>query len=240
MTDRTPEIIVALDVESGDEALRLVETLVSAVDFFKIGSRLFTAEGPRMVAGLRSAGARIFLDLKYHDIPATVAGSVRAAAGLGVQMMTIHTWGGVDMMRAAAESAAEAASTAGSARPLLVGVTVLTSLSRGDLDGLIPPDAEITDLALQLAGNAREAGLDGVVASVHEAPLIKQRFGHDFLVVTPGIRPSGAETGDQKRIATPRAAMEAGSDYLVVGRPIIQAPSPLEAAAAIKRELNGI
>ncbi len=240
MADRTPEVIVALDVEKGDQARELVEGLVSAVDFFKVGSRLFTAEGPSMVKGLLTAGARIFLDLKFHDIPATVAGSVRAATGLGVQMMTLHTWGGVDMMRAAADEAAGAAASAGIERPLLVGVTVLTSLSRGDLEGLIPRDAEISDIALQLAGNAKEAGLDGVVASVHETPIIKQRFGPDFIVVTPGIRPSGAEVGDQKRVATPRVAAEAGSDYLVVGRPIIQALSPLEAAAAIKNELSDL
>ena len=240
MADRTPEVIVALDVEKGDQARQLVEGLVSAVDFFKVGSRLFTAEGPSMVKGLLTAGARIFLDLKFHDIPATVAGSVRAATGLGVQMMTLHTWGGVDMMRAAADEAAGAAASAGVERPLLVGVTVLTSLSRGDLEGLIPRDAEISDIALQLAVNAKEAGLDGVVASVHETPIIKQRFGPDFIVVTPGIRPSGAEVGDQKRVATPRVAAEAGSDYLVVGRPIIQALSPLEAAAAIKNELTDL
>ena len=234
MADRTPEVIVALDVEKGDQARQLVEGLVSAVDFFKVGSRLFTAEGPSMVKGLLTAGARIFLDLKFHDIPATVAGSVRAATGLGVQMMTLHTWGGVDMMRAAADEAAGAAASAGVERPLLVGVT------RGDLEGLIPRDAEISDIALQLAVNAKEAGLDGVVASVHETPIIKQRFGPDFIVVTPGIRPSGAEVGDQKRVATPRVAAEAGSDYLVVGRPIIQALSPLEAAAAIKNELTDL
>ena len=240
MTDRTPEVIVALDVEKGDQARRLVEGLVSTVDFFKVGSRLFTAEGPSMVRELRTAGARIFLDLKFHDSPATVAGSVRAATGLGVQMMTLHTWGGVDMMRAAADEAAGAAATAGVERPLIVGVTVLTSLSRGDLEGLIPRDEEIQGLALRLAGNAKEAGLDGVVASVHEAPIIKQRFGPDFLVVTPGIRPSGTDVGDQKRVATPRVAAEAGSDYLVIGRPIIQASSPLEAAAAIKNELANL
>ncbi len=239
MADHTPEVIVALDVEKGDEARRLVEDLVGVIDFFKIGSRLFTAEGPAMVRDLRSAGARIFLDLKFHDIPATVAGSVRAATGLGVQMMTLHAWGGIDMMRAAAEEAAGAAA-AGAEKPLLVGVTVLTSLSSDDLDGLIPEGMEISDLALRLAGNAKAAGLDGIVASVHEAPVIKQRFGPDFLVVTPGIRPSGADTGDQKRVATPRVAAEAGSDYLVIGRPIIKAGSPLEAAKSIIDELAGL
>ncbi len=240
MADHTPEVIVALDVEKGDEARRLVEDLVGAIDFFKIGSRLFTAEGPTMVRDLRSAGARIFLDLKFHDIPATVAGSVRAATGLGVQMMTLHAWGGIDMMRAAADEAAAVASETDIDRPLLVGVTVLTSLSRTDLEGLAPKGIEISELALRLAGNAKRAGLDGIVASVHEAPVIKERFGSDFIVVTPGIRPSGADVGDQKRVATPRVAAEAGSDYLVIGRPIIKAGSPLEAAKSIIDELAGL
>jgi orotidine-5'-phosphate decarboxylase len=237
MVDHAPEVIVALDVERKEDARRLVEGLVSIVDFFKIGSRLFTAEGPSMVTELRSAGAKIFLDLKFHDIPATVAGSVRAATSLGVQMMTLHTWGGIEMMRAAANEAAQASSASGAERPLLVGVTVLTSLSREDLEGLAPRDAGVSDLALRLAENAKKAGLDGIVASVHEAPAVKEKFGSDFLVVTPGIRPSGASVGDQKRVATPRAAAEAGSDYLVIGRPIIEASSPPDAAAAIVKEL---
>ena len=233
-----PEVITALDVENRAEAEALVAGLDGLIDFFKVGSRLFTAEGPSMVKGLQEAGARIFLDLKFHDIPATVAGSVRVATALGVRMMTLHASGGLDMMAAAASEAAETAEMLGIERPLLVGVTVLTSLSREDISLVLSPGGQVSDIVLRLAERAREAGLDGVVASVEETGLVKERLGSEFIVVTPGIRPSGAEVGDQKRVATPRKAAEAGSDYLVVGRPIIQAPSPAEAARAILEELG--
>ena len=233
-----PEVITALDVENRAEAEALVAGLDGLIDFFKVGSRLFTAEGPSMVKELQEAGARIFLDLKFHDIPATVAGSVRVATALGVRMMTLHASGGLDMMAAAASEAAETAEMLGIKRPLLVGVTVLTSLSREDISLVLSPGGQVSDIVLRLAERAREAGLDGVVASVEETGLVKERLGSEFIVVTPGIRPSGAEVGDQKRVATPRKAAEAGSDYLVVGRPIIQAPSPAEAARAILEELG--
>lgn len=233
-----PEVITALDVENRAEAEALVAGLDGLIDFFKVGSRLFTAEGPSMVKELQEAGARIFLDLKFHDIPATVAGSVRVATALGVRMMTLHASGGLDMMAAAASEAAETAEMLGIERPLLVGVTVLTSLSREDISLVLSPGGQVSDIVLRLAERAREAGLDGVVASVEETGLVKERLGSEFIVVTPGIRPSGAEVGDQKRVATPRKAAEAGSDYLVVGRPIIQAPSPAEAARAILEELG--
>jgi orotidine-5'-phosphate decarboxylase len=235
-----PHVITALDVEGRDEANELVSRLAGVIDFFKIGSRLFTAEGPAMVKELRASGARIFLDLKFHDIPATVAGSVRAATALGVRMMTLHASGGIEMMRAAAAAAAETAEELGMERPRLVGVTVLTSLSREDVSAVVPFEGRISDLVIRLAENARRAGLDGVVASVEEASLIKERFGEGFIVVTPGIRPAGAETEDQKRVSTPRAAAEAGSDYLVVGRPIIRASSPARAARAILAELKAM
>lgn len=238
-TDK-PVIIVALDVEDGAAALDLAGSLVGKVPFFKVGSRLFTAEGPGMIGRIKKLGASVFLDLKYHDIPATVAGSVRAAAGLGIDMLTLHTMGGVEMMRAAAGAALEGAEMFGGRRPLLVGVTVLTSMSREDLSAIAPVGGSVRDLVLKLAGRAREAGLDGVVASVEEAAAIKERFGRDFIVVTPGIRPAGGEKGDQKRVATPAQAAEAGSDYLVIGRPIIKASSPPEAAAAILKELEQV
>ena len=235
---RKPEVITALDVESRDEASALAGDLLGVVDFFKVGSRLFTAEGPSIVKELQDAGAKIFLDLKFHDIPATVAGSVRAATTLGVRMMTLHASGGLDMMRAAAGEAAETAEKLGIDRPLLVGVTVLTSLSREDISAMTPFDGQVSDLVLRLAERAGAAGLDGIVASVAEARTVKERLGEEFVVVTPGIRPSGADVGDQKRVATPRKAAEAGSDYLVVGRPITTAASPADSARAILRELD--
>jgi orotidine-5'-phosphate decarboxylase len=236
---RTPEVITALDVESREEAATLVKDLAGLVDFFKVGSRLFTAEGPSMVRELQGAGAGIFLDLKFHDIPATVAGSVRAATALGVRMMTLHASGGLDMMKAAAREAGETAEKLAIERPLLVGVTILTSLSREDLSAVMPFEGQVSDIVLRLAERAKASGLDGIVASVEEARLVKEHLGREFVVVTPGIRPSGADVGDQKRVATPRKAAEAGSDYLVVGRPIILAPSPADAARTILSELEG-
>ena len=234
-----PEVIVALDVEERARALDLVRTLIPRIRIFKVGSRLFTAEGPAFIREITAMGASIFLDLKFHDIPATVEGSVRAATAIGVKMMTVHTSGGIEMMRAAAAAAAGEAQRRALARPAIVGVTVLTSLSASDLAGLFVSDGSVRDLVLRLAERAKEAGLDGVVASVEEASAIKRGLGADFAVVTPGIRPAGAAAGDQKRIATPAAAAEAGADYIVVGRPIIGAPSPLEAAERILGELKG-
>ena len=234
-----PAVILALDVEERSRAIELVALTRDAIDLFKIGSRLFTSEGPAIVAEIKALGASVFLDLKFHDIPATVEGSVRAATALGVAMMTVHTSGGFEMMRAAATAAAREAERARAARPLIVGVTVLTSLSKDDLARTFGISGAVKDLVVRLAVQAREAGLDGVVASVEEARLIKDALGGEFKVVTPGIRPALAEAGDQKRIATPRAALEAGSDFLVVGRPIIEARSPREAAEGILRELEG-
>jgi orotidine-5'-phosphate decarboxylase len=234
-----PAVIVALDVEERSRALELVELTKSAIRIYKIGSRLYTAEGPAIVREIRASGASVFLDLKFHDIPATVEGSVRAATALGAAMMTIHTSGGLDMMRAAARAALAESKRLGVERPLVVGVTVLTSLSKDDLSRTLGTPDAVRDLVLRLAGQAREAGLDGVVASVEETRFIKEALGAEFKVVTPGIRPAGAEAADQKRVATPRAAREAGSDFLVVGRPIIDAPSPREAAERILRELEG-
>jgi orotidine-5'-phosphate decarboxylase len=233
-----PAVIVALDVEERSRALELVEACGSAIKIFKIGSRLFTAEGPGIVREIEALGASVFLDLKFHDIPATVEGAVRAATALGVSMMTIHTSGGVEMMRAAAGAASAESKRLGIERPLIIGVTVLTSLSGEDLARTFGTTGSARDLVMRLAAQAREAGLDGVVASVEEARSVKEALGAGFKVVTPGIRPAGAGVGDQKRVATPRAAREAGSDFLVVGRPVIEADSPREAAERILRELN--
>lgn len=239
-TKITPEVIVALDVENGEKAIRLVETLGGKIGFFKVGSRLFTAEGPGIVKEIHERGASVFLDLKFHDIPATVAGSVRAACGLGMSMMTLHTMGGIGMMRAASDAAVEAADRFGKPHPMLIGVTVLTSMSKDDLTAVAPFEGDVADLVLRLAVRAKEAGLDGIVSSVDEVSRIKTELGKDFVVVTPGIRPAGSEVGDQKRVATPRMAAESGSDFIVVGRPIIEAPSPADAADAILEEMRGV
>jgi orotidine-5'-phosphate decarboxylase len=237
-TSSRPRVIVALDVEERDRALEIVTLTSPAIGIYKIGSRLFTSEGPAIVKEIVSRGASVFLDLKFHDIPATVEGSVRAATALGAAMMTVHASGGLEMMRAAARAASDESKRLSIERPILVGVTVLTSLSKEDLSRTFGTSGAVRDLVLRLASQAREAGLDGVVASVEETRFIKDEMGSGFKVVTPGIRPAGAAAGDQKRIATPRAAREAGSDYLVVGRPVIEAPSPREAAEQIVRELE--
>ena len=235
MRDR---VFVALDVESLEEAARLLDRLEDAVSGVKIGSQLFTSAGPAAVELAHKRGHRVFLDLKFHDIPNTVAGAVRSAARLGVYMLNVHASGGAQMMRAAAEAAAQAARDFGVARPVCLGVTVLTSLDRRALETEVGVTASIEGHVLRLADAARQAGLDGCVASPQEIRRIRLALGARFAIVTPGIRPaSTAADDDQKRVATPRAALEAGADYLVVGRPITASPDPRAAAAAIIAEL---
>ena len=234
MKDR---VLVALDVESRDTALGLADTLRGAVGGFKIGSRLFTAEGPPMVRALTERGDKVFLDLKFHDIPNTVATAVAAATELGVWMVNVHAGGGAAMMRAAGEAAREAAARRGTPAPLVIAVTVLTSMKQQTLSeiGVV---IELRDQVLRLAELAREAGLDGVVASPQETEAIRHRFGKDFTNVTPGIRggTAAAAKNDQERTMTPSQAMDAGASYLVVGRPIIAAADALAAARAIAGE----
>jgi orotidine-5'-phosphate decarboxylase len=235
MRDR---VFVALDVDSLEEAGRLLDRLEDAVSGVKIGSQLFTSAGPAAVELAHKRGHRVFLDLKFHDIPNTVAGAVRSAARLGVYMLNVHASGGAQMMRAAAESAAQAARDFGVARPVCLGVTVLTSLDRRALEAEVGVTASIDGHVLRLADAARQAGLDGCVASPQEIRRIRLALGPRFAIVTPGIRPASTTTeDDQKRVATPRAALEAGADYLVVGRPITAAADPRAAAAAIIAEL---
>ncbi len=238
-TTKKPRIIAALDVEDRPSALELVKALSGRIDYFKVGSRLFTALGPPFIEEIRKEGAEVFLDLKFHDIPATVAGAVRVVCGLGVSMMTIHTTGGYEMMKAAAQEAQRYAGEGSGGKPVLVGVTVLTSLTRDDLGLIGPVKGDLNDVVLRLSEKAREAGLDGVVCSAREAAGIRSAMGEGFVIVTPGIRPSGSAAGDQKRVVTPAMAVEAGADFLVIGRPIYQAPSPVKAAEAILGELEG-
>jgi orotidine-5'-phosphate decarboxylase len=225
---------VALDVPGLAEAEALLERLGGVVTAFKIGSQLFTAAGPAAVELVRTRGGRVFLDLKYHDIPAIAAGAVREAARLGVTLLTVHTSGGSAMLRAAAAAVA----AAGRDRPRILGVTVLTSLDRAVLQRELQVPIAVEGQALHLAGLAREAGCDGVVASPQEARRLRTALGPGMLIVTPGIRPAGADRGDQARVATPAAARRAGADAIVVGRPITGAVDPAGAAQAILRELG--
>jgi orotidine-5'-phosphate decarboxylase len=223
-------LIVALDVATADEARALVERLGNSVGMYKVGSQLFTTAGPALVRELVSAGHPVFLDLKFHDIPSTVAHAVSAAAALGVALVDVHASGGRAMLEAAA------AARKGTATRLLA-ITVLTSHSQGTLAEVGVPEP-LEQSVRRLARLARDAGADGVVASPHEVPLIREAYGREFLAVTPGIRPSGSPASDQARAATPALALRSGADYVVVGRPITEAADPRAAAAAIIAELE--
>ena len=231
-------IIIALDVQTKDEGIALVSRLKDAKTF-KVGLELFTAEGPALFRKLRALRKDIFLDLKLHDIPTTVAGAVRSAIKHGVQMMTIHASGGREMMARAAEAARAAAEAGKGPRPVLLGVTVLTSLKGADLEEVgMGPD--VAAQVRRLAGLAKAAGLDGVVCSPQEIEVLRQEYGKELVIVTPGIRPVWAAAQDQKRIMTPAEAVAKGADYLVIGRPITAAPSPDEAFLRIVEELGQI
>ncbi len=224
-------LIVALDVPDAPAARSLVERLAGRVGLFKVGSQLFTAAGPDLVREIVARGERVFLDLKYHDIPNTVAGAVAAASRLGVALVDVHGLGGGAMMKAAAGARADE-------RTRLLAITVLTSHDEGTLAG-IGLAGPIAEAVPRLARLAAASGMDGAVASPQEVSLIRAACGPDFLIVTPGIRPAGAAKGDQARLATPAAALAAGADYLVVGRPITEAEDPATAADAIVREMAG-
>jgi len=225
-------LILPLDFPSADEAFAMVDRLGDRADFFKVGLELYTRSGPSVVEELKRRGKDVFLDLKLHDIPNTVAGGVRAAADLGVDLLTVHTAGGEAMLKAGAEAAS------GDMR--LLGVTILTSMSPATLEGVWGREIRsIRDEVGRLTDLAREAGMHGVVASPLEASWIRGRVPRGFLVVTPGIRPAGADRGDQSRVATPADAVAAGADYLVVGRPITRADDPESALAAVLEEIAG-
>jgi orotidine-5'-phosphate decarboxylase len=236
-TDPRDRLIVALDVDSVAQAERLAERLDGLVRRFKIGSQLFTAGGPAAVEAIQKRGAEVFLDLKFHDIPNTVAGAAREATRLGVFMFNVHASGGLAMMKAAADGAAAAAAELSVRRPLAIAVTVLTSLDRAALHRELGVTSSVEGHVLHLAERAREAGLDGTVASPVEIAAIRRSLGAAWVIVTPGVRPAGSAAGDQSRVATPGAAARAGAHYLVVGRPITGAPDPAAAAAAILEEI---
>jgi len=224
-------LIVALDVPSAPAARTIIAELGDLVSIFKVGKQLFTAEGPPIVRELVQAGQKVFLDLKFHDIPNTVAQAVTAAAQLGVSMLTVHASGGAKMLEAAAKAAAASRS-----QPQIIAVTVLTSLSDDDLQ-TIGMSGRVIDQVLKLAGLARASGCSGVVASPQEVRELRRELGEGFAIVTPGVRPVGAEKGDQMRVATPGEAIAAGATHVVVGRPITEAASPRAAAEAILGEI---
>ena len=212
------KLIVALDVDNYEQATGLVQDLRDVVEVFKVGSQLFTRYGPKIVDFINEQGRHCFLDLKFHDIPNTVAKAVESAASLKVFMLTVHASGGADMLKAAAQNIP--------GKPIIVGVTVLTSVA-GDVRYEVK----------RLAKLARDCGLNGVVASPKELPMLREEFGEKFVIVTPGIRPTWAETGDQKRVMTPAEAVAAGASYIVVGRPIVAAERPVAAALRVVTEM---
>lgn len=229
-------IICAIDTTDVDAACALAESLSGTVGALKFGLEFFTANG---ASGVRKAASKapLFLDLKFHDIPNTVAGAIRATAGIDTFMMTVHTQGGRAMLRAAIDASMEVAATTGKERPMVVGVTILTSLDQKDLHA-IGIDQAMNDQVRQLADLAMQNGLDGVVCSPKEIALLRDHCGPDFKLIVPGIRPEGSAAGDQKRTMTPREALDAGADYLVIGRPITESENPRATAESILASLQ--
>ncbi|MYE88484.1 orotidine-5'-phosphate decarboxylase [Candidatus Poribacteria bacterium] len=232
------QLIVALDVENLSAADHLVTTLSDHVKWFKVGNQLFTTAGPAAVKLLLDAKKNIFLDLKFHDIPNTVAGAVASSIEIGAHMINMHASGGLEMMRAAAESAEKQASELGIPRPTLLGVTILTSVNEADFQRGSGTSRRLEDQVAYLAELSQRAGLDGVVASPLEIGLIRRVCGDDFVIVTPGVRPAWAVSNDQQRVMTPAEAIDAGADYIVVGRPITAADDPRDAARRILQEID--
>lgn len=231
MPEARDRLIVALDLPTAAAARKMVADLGPEISTFKVGMQLFTAAGPDFIRELVGDGCKVFLDLKFHDIPNTVAEAVRSAAQLGVSMLTVHAAGGTKMLAAAAKAAAESKPA-----PLVLAVTVLTSLTDSDLEQA-GVSGRALDHVLRLASLARAHGCGGVVASPHEAREIRRELGEGFAIVTPGVRPQGAAKSDQARVATPSEAIAAGASHIVVGRPIIEAADPRAAAQAILREI---
>ena len=232
------KIIVALDVDSAEKAVKLVGELNGDVGAFKVGLQLINSAGLGIFDELKTAGAeKIFYDCKFHDIPNTVAGASKAAAVMGVWMFNVHCCGGFAMMKVAKDAAVETAKRFSMPCPLVIGVTVLTSMDKETLNNEMKVSGDVENQIVHLAKLAEKAGLDGVVASPLEIELIRKACGDNFLIVTPGVRPTNAEIGDQKRVMTPHEAVAKGADYLVIGRPIKKAEKPSVAARAIAAEI---
>lgn len=231
-------IIIALDVDSDEQAEMISRELAAYVGAFKIGKELFTACGPSAVTRIKAQDGNVFLDLKFHDIPNTVRGAAREAAKLGVFMFTVHASGGAEMIRAACEGACEG-SNGSVGKPLVIAVTVLTSISEDILRNELRIPFSPSDQVAFWASLAQKNGADGVVCSPHEIEAVRETCGKDFLIVTPGIRPAWAVQGDQKRVSPPGGALRKGADYLVIGRPVTRAEDRIEAARLIAEELGG-
>lgn len=225
-------LIAALDVDTKEKAFGIVEKLGENVIWYKVGKQLFTRFGPEIVRGLKERGKKVFLDMKFHDIPNTVGQAVRSAAAIGADLCNVHASGGPSMLKAAAEAAKETGI-------IVTAVTVLTSLDESELNA-VGIRATPAEQVLRLAKLTKECGLQGVVCSALEIPIVKQACGDDFILVVPGIRPAGAAKGDQKRVMTPAEAAKVGAQFIVVGRPIIAADDPVAAAKAVNDELSSV
>jgi len=232
-------LVLALDVDDFKKADELVCRLSDYVGVFKIGSQLFTVEGAKVVNMVNERGGKVFLDLKFHDIPNTVARAAEVATKLGVYIFNVHTSGGYEMMKAAAEATKKISLASGIRKPIILGVTLLTSINQEILEKEIGIKKRLEEQVVHMAKLAKDAGLDGVVASSWEIKEIRKTCGEDFVILTPGIRPAGKSSDDQKRVMTPREAIKLGSDFLVIGRPIRNASNPVEAAKEILREMEG-
>lgn len=239
VNSRKEKVIVALDVDDVKGCKRILSQLKGKVSVFKVGLELFTACGPKIIDLVHESGAKVFLDLKFHDIPNTVAAACRMAVRMGVFMMNVHSTGGLQMMKWAVEHTQAEADRLGVSRPILLGVTILTSLTAEEIRDEIGIERSLSDEVLHLAKLTKRAGFDGVVASSHEIEVIKKKVDQDFIVVTPGIRPSWFVSGrsDQKRVMTPKMAFDLGADYIVIGRPIIQDRDPAKACERVFEEI---
>ena len=235
--DPKERLIIALDVDTEAKAIALVEKLKALVSVFKIGCELFSSCGPGVVRAVTERGCRVFLDLKFHDIPNTVSKAALSVTKLGIFMFNVHALGGYDMMKKTADSVKAEADRLEIGRPKVIAVTVLTSMDENALKKVGISDSMNAEV-LRLASMAKDAGLDGVVASPQETALLRQKLGGDFLIVTPGVRPSWAAAGDQKRIATPQEAIRDGASFIVVGRPVTEAKDPAETARKILEEMR--
>jgi len=231
-------LVLALDVDDAFLALSLVDELRDIVGMFKVGHQLFTAFGPDIVRRITEKGCRVFLDLKYHDIPATVAKASAEAVKLGASIFNVHALGGLDMMKAAAESAREAAARSGRPQPILLAVTVLTSMDEQSLRQELKIGRSLPRTVSHFAKMAQRAGLDGVVASPQEIALLRRTVRGKFVILTPGVRPAGSGRDDQKRVMTPGAAIAAGADYIVVGRPVLKAEDRKQTVRGIVSEIE--